>query len=76
MDEQELLKVFGDNLRLERLKRRLSQEKLAELANVTKAYIGSIERAKTNPSLIVIYKLCAALEIDPNKLTGISEHKV
>ncbi|WHP04694.1 helix-turn-helix transcriptional regulator [Acinetobacter corruptisaponis] len=36
--------VFGKNVRFHRLKREISQEKLAELADLHRTYIGAIER--------------------------------
>ena len=54
---------FGEKLRKERLKRRLSQEKLAELANVNRNYIGMLERAERDPSLSYIAKIAKALKL-------------
>lgn len=43
-DYIDVLKKIGLNFRVERIKRRLSQEKFAELANVHTNYIGKVER--------------------------------
>ncbi len=67
MKEHILLK-FGKRIRSERLKQNLSQEELAELANVHRTYIGMIERGEKNISLINIEKLSQALHIKISEL--------
>ena len=39
---------LGQKIRIERIKRRLSQEKLAELTDLNRNFIGMIERGETN----------------------------
>jgi transcriptional regulator with XRE-family HTH domain len=60
--------VFGKRVRELRLKRKLSQEKLAELADLHSNYVGVVERGRQNPSLLIIVKLARALEVRPSKL--------
>jgi transcriptional regulator with XRE-family HTH domain len=59
---------FGNKVREERLKRDLSQEDLAERADVHRTYIGMIERAEKNITLINIEKIALALEIEISQL--------
>ena len=61
-------KLFGDRLREIRIQRKLSQEKLAELADLHRNYVGGIERGERNVSLINIVKLAHALAVRPAKL--------
>ena len=61
--ESKTLKKFGDRVREERLKRSLSQEKLAAKAGVHRTYIGMIERAEKNITLENIQKIAGALSI-------------
>jgi transcriptional regulator with XRE-family HTH domain len=59
---------FGEKLRKERIKRGLSQEKLAELADLNRNYIGMIERAERNVTLMNIAKIAKAMKMKVNKL--------
>ena len=67
MKKQILIK-FGNRIREERIKLRLSQEELAEKAGVHRTYIGMIERAEKNITLGNIEKIAKALEISLDKL--------
>jgi transcriptional regulator with XRE-family HTH domain len=55
--------VFGRRVRQIRLERRLSQEKLAELADLHRNYVGGIERGERNVSLLNIVKLARGLNV-------------
>ena len=62
MPDQALAQL-GNSLRDARLKCGLTQEKLAETANLSKKYISSIERGKSNPTYDVLRRLIIALDI-------------
>ena len=64
----DLLKRFGDRLRLVRQRKGLSQEKLAELAGVHRTFVSSVERGERNISLMNIARLAKALETSLAKL--------
>jgi len=59
---------LGKTLRKERLRLRLSQEGLAEKADLHWTYIGGIERGERNVSLLNIVKLARALGMTPSSL--------
>jgi len=57
-----LKNIFSNNVRKYRLQKRLSQEKLAEIAGVHRTYIGSVERGERNITINVMEKICKALK--------------
>ena len=63
IDLQELPLKFSQKLQVERAKRRLSQEKLAELSNLHRTTISAIEREKLSPSLDTIARIANAFKI-------------
>jgi transcriptional regulator with XRE-family HTH domain len=67
-DERIFLIKFGENIRKIRISLNLSQEMLANDANIPINQIGRIERAEISTSLNTIFKIAKALSIDPNKL--------
>jgi transcriptional regulator with XRE-family HTH domain len=56
---------FGLRVRSLRKQRGLSQERLAELADLHFTYVSSVERGKRNISLINIVRLARALKVSP-----------
>ncbi len=44
----DLTEKLGQKIRIERMKRKMSQEKLAELAELNRNFIGMVERGETN----------------------------
>lgn len=65
MNEAEL---FGRRLRVLRLERSLTQERLAEAAGITPTYTSDLERGTKVPSLTIILRLAHALEVEVSKL--------
>ena len=64
MDKQQVLKKFGKNVKIERIKKDLTQEKFAELLNVSPNYIACIENGRQNMSLGKILELSKALQVN------------
>jgi len=59
----DIRKKFGQRIAYLRKKKGLSQEKLAELADLHRTYVGSVERGERNIALINIEKIAKALNV-------------
>jgi transcriptional regulator with XRE-family HTH domain len=59
----DIKKKFGDKIKNLRLERGLSQEALANEANLDRTYIPGIEKGERNVSITVIEKLAIALKV-------------
>lgn len=64
MEVENLLVLFGLKIKELRKERGLSQEKLAELANLHRTYIGMIERGEKNIILLNVAKIAKALDME------------
>lgn len=63
MSKEAVLRAFGKSVQQQRLARHLSQEQLAELAGMHRTYIGMIERAEKNITLLNIEKIANAFNL-------------
>jgi transcriptional regulator with XRE-family HTH domain len=63
-----LRRTFADNVRARRKELGLSQEELADRAQVHRTFIGHVERAETNVSIDNIDRISAALEVPASEL--------
>jgi transcriptional regulator with XRE-family HTH domain len=68
MDKREILIKFGLRVREIRKEKKLSQEELSFNADLHRTYIGMIERAEKNITLINIEKIANALNVDIKEL--------
>jgi transcriptional regulator with XRE-family HTH domain len=71
-----ILKALGDRIRILRTKKGLSQQKLAELSDLSYKYLGEVERAQQNPTIQTLQKIADGLEISLNELVQIEEHNL
>lgn len=55
---------FRSSVKYFRFKNKLSQEQLAEMADLTDKYVNDIERGKTTPHFDVIDKMAEAFDVD------------
>ena len=69
MSNNSKLKNLGINIKSERLRKNISQECLAELANVSRNSISLIETGKINPTILKILDIAKVLGTDVNTLT-------
>ncbi len=74
MNRNEIIKVFAENVRAERARKKYSQEKLAEMADITPEYLARIEKEKYSPSLVVIARLAIALEVNVDRLIPVEKY--
>jgi transcriptional regulator with XRE-family HTH domain len=65
MEVQELV---GWNLRRLRVERKISQDDLALIAEVERAYVGYLERGKRNPTVAILARLANALDVHISQL--------
>lgn len=63
-----ILKRVGRTIRALRENKKLTQEELADLAGLHRAYIGQIERGEKNLGLVNLEKIAKALKVKPQEL--------
>jgi transcriptional regulator with XRE-family HTH domain len=61
--------ILGEAIRVERLKAGLTQEELAEKADLSLNYIGNIERAEYQITVETLAKIAKALKTNVSELT-------
>lgn len=66
--EAQILRRFGLSIRSRRNELGVTQMKLAELTGCSLQAIGNIERGQANPSLLMVYRISAALKVKPTYL--------
>ena len=67
MKNEELL-ILGQRIRFERIKRKISQEELAEKTNLSRRAISCIECGNNDAKYTTLLKIADALEIDVSVL--------
>ena len=68
MSENLRLKNLGINIKSERLRKNLSQERLAELTNISRNSVSLIETGKINPTILKVIDIARVLDVDVNIL--------
>lgn len=63
MKQEKFLKIVGKRIRGVRKEKKISQERLAELASLSSSYISDIENGKVNASLFSYYQIAKALNM-------------
>lgn len=66
--QMEKYKYLGLNIAYYRKERGLSQSQLAERVNISRTHMSRIETADCAVSLDVVFDICDALDVPPNKL--------
>ncbi len=65
MEYTNLYKKLGENIKKYRKEAGLTQEKLAELADISLDFMGKIEVNINKPGLKTVFKIAQALNIEP-----------
>lgn len=68
MKKHPVLVAFGSNVRALREKRNLTQEELAEKADLDRTYISDIERGTRNPGIKNVACIAKALSVSTSQL--------
>ena len=66
MEKSEFKKEIGFKIKVARMRQKISQEKLAEMADCSISYIGFIERGEMSLSLYNFVKISSVLHLDIN----------
>ena len=66
MEKSEFKKEIGFKIKVARMRQKISQEKLAEMADCSLSYIGFIERGEMSLSLYNFVKMSSVLQLDIN----------
>lgn len=70
-----LVKVLGSRIRELRLQQNMSQEDLANEADIPLSQIGRIERGENNPTISSLYVIAQALKVNLKVLLDITLDK-
>lgn len=65
--------TFGLAVRRHRTAAGMSQERLAELADLERAYVSALERGRRNPTLLTQQKIAVALGVPLRQLVADAE---
>lgn len=67
-ERSDILAEFGEAVRARRYKLGMSQEELAERADLHRNYVGGVERGERNIALVNLEKLAGALGVKVSEL--------
>jgi len=75
MEDKTILIRFGKRLKELRKINRVSQEKLAEKADLSMTFVGYLERAEKSPTLPTLAKIASAFNITLSELLNFPDDK-
>ena len=64
LDQQHFLRHLGDRIRDVRMARQLTQAELADLCELHRTFIGSVERGERNVSILNLRTIARALRVE------------
>lgn len=68
--------VFGAVLAEIRKSKSMSIEALATAIGVSRAYLTGVERGTREPTLIMLFRIADALDVDPSEMVAMMERKM
>ncbi len=68
MSEDSRLKNLGINIKVARLRRCVSQEKLAEMVGISRNSVSLIETGKLHPTILKVVDIAKSLDIEIGQL--------
>jgi len=73
MCEQEIIKKIAFNIKVERMRKNITQLQLAETIGVHEKYIGQIESGRQNITIKTLIKISNALNVSLTKIVNIKD---
>lgn len=70
-DMEDIRKIVGRNIRHARKAAGLSQEALADKAEIDRTYLSGVERGVRNPTITIVAKFALALDTTPASLLSV-----
>lgn len=67
--EQEFRDIIALNIRVERVKRKLTQEQLAEMIDMSTKHLVKIENGRVTPSSYKLFRIAKVMNVSLDKLT-------
>ena len=64
MDKKLIIERISENLLIQRRRKNLTQDAVADAANISTKYYNLIENGKANPSITNIVNICKALDME------------
>ncbi len=61
--KEDIKHKLGRNIKVERIRKYLSQEQFAEMIDMSVSYVSKLEQGLTSPTAIVLYKMSKILNI-------------
>jgi transcriptional regulator with XRE-family HTH domain len=59
----DMRRLVGRNVRRIRLRKGLTQERLAEICGFSQQYISGLEQGHRNPTIVTVYEIASALSV-------------
>jgi ribosome-binding protein aMBF1 (putative translation factor) len=69
-EDEAYLKLVGDRVRLERVRRNMSRKVLSQASGVSERYLAELERGTGNASLLVVRQIALAMGLGIADLTS------